>query len=83
MATGFRIVFLPLEVQLLQAAENVVVSDETLGRLPLGQFGAGHFHPTGHRCHDSPHDIVLYGENIGQLAVESLGPEVRPGRCVN
>ena len=76
-ATGFGIVIFPLPIQLLQTAQDIVVRDKALRRLALGELGASHLHPPDYGCHDGPHDLVLDSENVFQIPVIPLSPEVR------
>src|SRR5437762_14209716 len=60
-----------------QTAQIIVVSTQTLRRFAFDPFYFGLLQRRGYRAHDSHSHLVLQGENIFQLSLESISPEMR------
>jgi hypothetical protein len=82
-AAGFGIVLVTNQVQLLQAAQDIIICDEALRRLAFRQLGTGRFHPSSHRCHDRAHDLVLDREDVFQFTVIRLRPQMSTSRRID
>src|SRR5262245_43326453 len=55
---------------------------ERVGSLsPTGGFGSEQF--PAERVGDAARDLVLYGEQIADIVVKTLRPEMRVGRCID
>ena len=65
------------------AAQEVVVGVEALGRLALGALDLGLLEPRRDRADHARGHPVLQVEDVGELAVEPVGPQMRAGRRVD
>src|SRR6185437_16984962 len=61
---------------LLVSQENKVVCRHVRRRLPDGDIPAGALHPARQDGDDRPHDLVLHVEDVLELAVVALAPEL-------
>src|SRR5437762_7863229 len=65
-------------------SSDVCSSDlQTLRRFAFDPFYFGLLQRRGYRAHDSHSHLVLQGENIFQLSLESISPEMRAARCID
>ena len=67
-------------MEIREAAQVVVVGSKTPGRHALGAFDLGQLQLRRDGADDPRRHLVLQLEDVGQLAVETVGPKVRAGR---
>ena len=65
------------------AGEHALVGHHVGGGLAVGALVGGGLDPAGQGGRDGGGDLVLDGEDVGELAVVALGPDVAVGRGVD
>ena len=65
------------------SGEHVFVGRHVLGRLALGALVRRRLDPAAQRRHDGRGHLVLDGEDVLELAVVALGPDMRLGLAVD